>query len=492
MEFSFYKGAAGSIVGPDGTELCGPELLRRSNAIANNLRSLGLQHGDCVAMVLSNSVEVFELTLATAQIGLYLIPVNWHTAAPEIAYVIDDSGAKVLVCSPEHADKCRVDVVRYCTAPVEGFEDFASLKEGSCEPPDNRQAGGIMNYTSGTTGKPKGVKRPLPPCAPEPVVTNYAAFLLMYGLTPGSGTHLVTSPLYHTAVLYFASSALHLGHRLVVMERFTAEGTLERIERYGVDSSHMVPTHFIRLLALEGRADFDTSSLKAMVHSAAPCPVPVKQAMLDWWGDCIYEYYAATEGGGTMVSPAEWRQRPGTVGRPWQGADIAIYEEGVQLAPGEPGCVYIKMAQGFEYHQDPEKTKKAWDVPGYFTVGDIGYLDDAGYLFLCDRKADLIIRGGVNIYPAEIEAALVMHPAVLDVCVFGVPDDELGEQVKAVVESRGAIDEAELIAWASSRLGSYKVPRSVDFVDALPRDPNGKLAKRKLRDPYWTGVGRSI
>ena len=492
MEFSFYKGARGSLVAPDGTEVSGPELLERANAISNTLRSLGLQPGDCVAMVMSNCTEVFELYLATSQIGLYLIPVNWHFAGPEIAYVIEDSGVKVLVCSPEHADSCRLDVVRYCTAPVEGFEDFASLRGGSTAAPEGRLAGGIMNYTSGTTGRPKGVKRPLPPCEPEPVVTNYAAFLLMYGLTPGSGTHLVTSPLYHTAVLYFASSALHLGHRLVVMDRFTAEGTLERIERYRVDSSHMVPTHFNRLLALEGRERFDTSSLQAMVHSAAPCPIGVKQAMLDWWGDCIYEYYAATEGGGTMASPSDWRQRPGTVGRPWQGAEIAIYEDGEQLGPDQVGTVYIKMQQGFEYHQDPEKTKQAWDVPGFFTVGDIGYLDEEGFLFLCDRKADLIIRGGVNIYPAEIEAALVMHPDVLDVAVFGVPDEDLGEQVKAVVEGRAGLTEAALIDWAKERVGAYKVPRSVDFVDSLPRDPNGKLAKRKLRDPYWEGLGRSI
>ena len=494
MEFSFYKSAssATAIIDPDGTEYTGTEILGNANAIANSLRALGLSHGDTVAMVLGNGREVFELYLATCQIGLYLIPVNWHLAAPEVAYILQDAEAKVVVCSPEFAPLVSgTSLPAFCTGEIDGFRSFDELREGSRAAPADRSAGGIMNYTSGTTGKPKGVKRPLPPAPPEPVVTNYAAFLLMYGLTPGSGVHLVSAPLYHTAVLYFASSALHLGHALVVMGDWSAEGTLSRIERYRVDSSHMVPTHFIRLLAHPGRQAHDVSSLRAIVHSAAPCPVPVKHQMLDWWGDCIYEYYAATEGGGTMVGPADWKRKPGTVGRPWQGADIAIHDDdGRKLGPDQVGTVYIKMAQGFEYHRDKEKTAQAWDVPGYFTVGDVGYLDSDGFLFLCDRKADMIISGGVNIYPAEIEAALVMHPRVLDVAVFGIPDDDWGEQVKAVVEVSGdpepGLDEA-ILAWVREQIAGYKVPRTLDFTDALPREPNGKLKKRLLRDPYWDG-----
>lgn len=476
MEFSFFKNPKGRLIAPDGTVIPGEELLAQANAVTNALRARGLQPGDAVGMCLTNSPEVFALYLGICQAGMYLIPINWHSAKPEVDYIVKDSGAAVLICNEQTAAIC------------EGGVRLAELIAGaSTATPLDRLAGGIMNYTSGTTGNPKGVRRPLPPCAPEPVVTNYAAFLLMYGLTPNAGVHLVCSPLYHTAVLYFGSSALHLGHDLVLMDGFSPEGFLQRCSDWKVDSSHMVPTHFVRLLTVENKGDYDLSSLKAMVHSAAPCPIPVKQEMLDWWGDCIYEYYAATEGGGTMVGPQDWREKPGTVGKPWHGADIAVHgDDGAKLGPDVPGTVYIKMAQGFEYHRDPEKTKKAWDVPGYFTVGDVGYLDSDGFLFLCDRKADLIISGGANIYPAEVESALITHPAVMDVAVFGIPNAEFGEEVKAVVEASGVTAEA-LLDWAHERLAKYKCPRSVDFVDALPRDPNGKLKKRLLRDPYWEG-----
>lgn len=476
MEFSFYKNPKGRVIAPDGTILTGEELLAQANAVTNALRHRGLKPGDAVGMCMHNSTDVFALYLGVAQAGMYLIPINWHSAAPEVEYILQDAGAAVLVCDG-HTKKLCPDGIRL-TALIDG---------ASTATPENRLAGGIMNYTSGTTGNPKGVRRPLPPCEPEPVVTNYAAFLLMYGLTPNQGVHLVCSPLYHTAVLYFGSSALHLGHDIVLMDGFDPTTFLELSQTHKVDSTHMVPTHFVRLLSLPYPDDYDCSSFRAMVHSAAPCPIPVKEQMLEWWGDCLFEYYAATEGGGTMVGPVDWRAKPGTVGKPWQGADIAIHgDDGEKLDPDVPGTVYIKMAQGFEYHGDAEKTQKAWDVPGYFTVGDIGYLDEDGFLFLCDRKADLIISGGANIYPAEVEAALITHPKVMDVAVFGIPNDEFGEEVKAVVEAQGVPAE-ELLAWAHERLAKYKCPRTVDFVDALPRDPNGKLKKRLLRDPFWEG-----
>jgi len=312
----------------------------------------------------------------------------------------------------------------------------------------------------------------------------------------GQGVHLVVSPLYHTAVLYFGTSALHLGMQVVVMDKWTPQGMLERIQRYGVTNSHMVPTQFVRLLDVPDRDRYDVSSLQHMVHGAAPCPNPVKQAMLEWWGPTVYEYYAASEGGGTMITPTEWLEKPGSVGKPWATAEIAIFDEAQErLGPDEVGTVYIKMQQGFEYHQDKEKTDKAWRTDGYFTVGDAGYLDADGYLFLCDRKADMIISGGVNIYPAEIEGVLHAHPAILDAAVFGIPDDDWGEQVKAVVEVKGAAGpelEAEILAWTKVRLAKFKCPRSIDFVDALPREENGKLKKRLLRDPYWEGRERQI
>jgi long-chain acyl-CoA synthetase len=339
------------------------------------------------------------------------------------------------------------------------------------------------------------VRRPLPDAPPEPIASAYAMFLLMYGMTPGRGVHLVVSPMYHTAVVYFATSALHLGHRVVVMDRWTPEGMLEAIQTHRITHTHMVPTQLVRLLEVEDKERFDVSSLEHMIHSAAPCPLSVKHAMLDWWGPVLYEYYAASEGGGTMVTPQEWLERPGTVGKAWQTAEVAIFDdEGHRLPAGEVGTVYIKMQQGFEYHGDKDKTEEAWRTDGYFTVGDAGYMDAEGYLFLMDRKADMIISGGVNIYPAEIEGALMAHPDVLDVAVFGIPDADWGEQVKAVIEVREERPglEGELFDWARERLASYKCPRTIDFVEGLPRDPNGKLKKRLLRDPYWEGRERSI
>ena len=285
------------------------------------------------------------------------------------------------------------------------------------------------------------------------------------------------------------------------MDAWTPAGMLDRVQRYRVTSSHMVPTQFVRLLDFPDRAAYDTSSLRHMVHSAAPCPVPVKHAMLAWWGPCIYEYYAASEGGGTMVRPDEWLARPGTVGKAWQTAEIAIFDDdGHRIPANVIGTVYIKMAQPFAYHRDAEKTEKAWRTDGYFTVGDAGYLDAEGYLFLSDRKSDMIISGGVNIYPAEIESVLSGHPRVLDLAVFGVPDEAWGEQVKAVVEIKGGVPTAEegvalaveLTAWCKERIASFKCPRSFEFVASLPREPNGKLKKRLLRDPYWREAGRAI
>ncbi len=389
---------------------------------------------------------------------------------------------------------------------LDGFLPYADLgRDAPTTTPDDRRAGSTMTYTSGTTGRPKGVRRPAAELAPEAASTPQALFLGLFGIYPGSaGTHLVVAPLYHTAVINFATNHMHLGHKLVLMDKWTPEGTLDRIERYTVTSSHMVPTQFVRLLKLpaEVRARYDVSSLSHMIHSAAPCPVDIKAAMLDWWGDCIYEYYAASEGGGTLATPQQWRERPGTVGAPWPISTIQIRDDdGKDVPAGEPGTVWIRMGDyRFEYHGDQDKTDKAWR-DSFFTVGDFGYLDDAGYLFLCDRKADMIISGGVNIYPAEIEAALIQHPSVCDVAVFGIPDEDWGERVMAVIEPADGIAEtpdsraevqAELAAFCAGRLARYKQPRAWDFIAEMPRDPNGKLYKRKLRDPHWEGRERAI
>ena len=499
-----------AVVEPDGTEHTAGALLAAANQAVAGLRALGLERGSTFAIMLANGAPVLELFMATAQAGFYMTPINTHLAAPEVAYILQDSDSRVLICSAEHADLCRkardeagLPADRcFAVGDAEGFRPYAELKAG--QPTDNpaeRFAGTSMTYTSGTTGRPKGIRRPMPPIPPEMVSSRQALFLSLFGITPGSkGVHIVAAPLYHTAVVNFATNHLHLGHTVVLMGKWTPEAMLEKIDRYKVTSSHMVPTMFNRLLKLpdEVKARYDVSSLSHMIHSAAPCPVETKRKMLDWWGDCIYEYYAASEGGGTLATPQDWRKKPGTVGKAWPISQIRILDDDKQPVPtGTPGTIWMAMGEHtFKYHKAEEKTDKAWH-DGFFTVGDIGYLDEDGYLFLCDRKIDMIISGGVNISPAEIEAALIQHPSVGDVAVFGVPHDDWGESVKAVVEPVSGVepDDAlrdELNAWCAEQLAKYKRPRSIDFIESMPRDPNGKLYKRKLRDPYWEGRDRAI
>ncbi len=358
-----------------------------------------------------------------------------------------------------------------------------------------------MHYTSGTTGKPKGVRRGLFDIDPDEMTSLYAGFLQMFGVGPHDGSvHLVGSPLYHTAVLLSTGCSLTLGHQVVLMDRWTPEGMLERIDRYGVTSSHMVPTQFHRMLALpqEVRDRYDCSSTRTMIHAAAPCPPEIKRRMIDWWGTSIWEYYAATEGGGSIVSAEEWLERPGTVGKAWPSSELRILDEDRnELPTGEIGTVYMALGLAdFEYKGDQAKTDESRH-DGFFTVGDVGYLDEDGYLFLCDRKSDMIISGGVNIYPAEIESVLLTHPKVGDAAVFGIPHADWGEEIKAVIEPAEGIAPGEELAdelheFCQGRLARYKQPKSIDFVAELPRDPNGKLYKRKLRDPYWEGHERAI
>ena len=500
-----------AVIEPDGTEISAGALLAGANQLVHGLRALGLGPGACVATVLDNSAAMIEVFLAAHQAGWYVTPVNWHLTAAEIAYILSDSEAAAVVSTPRVGDAAsracaEIDfpaAARFATGgALPGFRSIDELKAGQpSAAPDPRSAGASMTYTSGTTGKPKGVKRPLAPAPPEVVATQQALFLSLFGVTPGSpGVHFVGAPLYHTAVLNFATNHLHLGHTLVLVDKWDPEGMLQLIEKHKVTSSHMVPTQFNRLLKLpdEVRAKYDLSSLSHIIHSAAPCPVDTKQKMLAWWGPCIYEYYAASEGGGTACTPSEWLEKPGTVGKPWPISEIRVLDdERKPVAAGTPGTVWIRMGNHkFEYHRDQKKTGDAWHE-GFFTVGDAGYLDEDGFLFLCDRKADMIISGGVNISPAEIEAVLLAHPAVADAAVFGIPDEDWGEQVRAVIQPAAAANagpdlSAALLAYASERLARYKLPRAIDFVAEMPRDPNGKLYKRKLRDPYWAGRERAI
>jgi long-chain acyl-CoA synthetase len=506
-----------ALVDPDGREWTRGELHALCNRISHGLRAAGLERGDAVAVCLPNCAEFYALYLACIQCGFYLTPINWHLAGPEIAYIVADSQAKVFVGHERVASVCRAaaDEIgfpksgRFAIGRVDGFRPFSELVAGQpATPPSARCAGTVMNYTSGTTGKPKGVRRPLAPPEVEPdvIYQMMAVVWQMFGVKPEDGNvHICGSPLYHTAVLVYSGNALHLGHAVVLMEKWDAEEMLRLIEKHRVTTSHMVPTQFHRLLLLPEatRRRYDVSSTRCMIHAAAPCPPDVKRKMIEWWGNSIYEYYAATEGGGTLVTPQEWLKYPGTVGRPWPNAEIKILDdENKPLPAGQQGTVYMKLGPtaSFEYKGDEQKTRKNRATLGdsvYFTVGDVGYLNEDGYLFLCDRKIDMIISGGANIYPAEIENVLLTHPKVGDVAVFGIPHEEWGEEVKAVVEPApgyvaGPALSAELLEFCRARLAKFKLPRSFDFTDEMPRDPNGKLYKRRLRDPYWVGKERAI
>jgi long-chain acyl-CoA synthetase len=499
-----------AVVEPDGTEHRAGDLLARANQITHGLRELGLRPGDGIASLLPNGVAPVELYLAALQAGWYLTPINWHFTVPEAAYIVKDSEAKALFVHERFAavgaavaDEAGIPAgARFGYGDVPGFTPVAALRSGQPETmPADRTAGATMHYTSGTTGRPKGVRRALSGFDPDDAAELSTGLLQFFGITPGQpNAHLVSSPNYHTAVTTFGGSALHMGHTLVCLDAWDSEQALALVERYRVTNTHMVPTHFKRMLSLpdETRRTYDLSSMKWLIHAAAPCPIGIKQAMLDWWGPCVWEYYAATEGGGTIASPDDWKTRPGTVGSPWPISEIMIADEnGGDCPPGTPGTVYMKMGlSDFAYKDDPDKTA-ANRLRGFFTVGDIGYLDDGGYLFLCDRKSDMIISGGTNIYPAEVEAEIIMHPKVADVAVFGIPDEDWGEQVKAVVQPAPGVtggDElaAEILASLDGRLARMKWPKSIDFTDELPRDPSGKLLKRRLRDPYWQDRGASI
>ena len=497
-------------VDPDGTEHTAGELLARANQTVHGLRALGLEPGDGICGLVPNGVDGLVLYLAALQAGWYYTPINWHLTGPEIGHIVADSEAKAFFVHERHtaegvrgAEEAKLDPRRRFAclgSAVEGFRPYADLVDGQPDTlPENRSNGATMHYTSGTTGRPKGVRRKLAGIDPDDSAELMSFLLGFFGIPPGAPAgqgpqaHLVTSPSYHTAVTQFGGTALQMGHTLVYMDKWDAEETLRLIEQYKITNTHMVPTHFKRLLSLpeDVRDRYDVSSMRWAIHAAARCPVPIKHAMLDWWGDCIWEYYAATEGGGTIAGPEDWRAHPGTVGKAWPISELLIVDDdGNEVPVGAQGTIYMKLAgTQFEYKGDKEKTERG-RLRDHFTVGDIGYLTEDGFLFLSDRKADMIISGGANIYPAEIENEIILHPKVADVAVFGIPDEEWGEQIKAVVEPAEGIAPgpelaAEILGSLEGRLAKMKWPRSVDFIETLPREPNGKLLKRKLRDPYW-------
>jgi long-chain acyl-CoA synthetase len=465
------------------------ELYGRACRAARVLRDLGVGTGDRVALALPNSPEFFELSTGAAMLGAEVVPISWRAKVDELRYLVEDSGAKVLV-REQTAD------VPATVVTIDEFERMAAPHR------DTPPAGALdpaptfyRAYTSGTTGHPKAVDRPHPTV--ERYLESMLAYPLLQGLTDDAEVHLLCGPVYHTAPRAYASYALLLGQTVVVMRHFDAEECMRLIQKHGVTWTHMVPIHFVRILALRDPRAFDVSSLKRVFHAAAPCPVDVKHRIMEVFPrGAVWEYYGATEGLATIISPSDWLRKPGSVGRAAPNLEVHILDdEGTELPPGETGLVYITPMGGvrFAYAGAEDKTREAWRGDLY-TVGDMGHLDADGYLFLTDRKQDMIISGGANIYPAEVEAVLYGHPAVGDVAVIGIPDPEWGEQVRAIVElnSGTLATEQELIDFCRANLSHDKCPKTIEFVDELPRDPNGKVRKAELRAPYWAEAGRKI
>jgi acyl-CoA synthetase (AMP-forming)/AMP-acid ligase II len=487
------------IDGRTGLTVTYRELADRSARFARVLRSLGVEYGGHVAVLLENRVEFFEVCWGAHRAGAYYTAINSHLRADEVAYIVDDCGATVVVVGDGMAevadallDACPAVVQRISVGSLPGYADYQALLAGAgTEPLEDEREGERMLYSSGTTGRPKGVLRPLTGVVPGLPMLVRGLLQERMGLLPGS-VFLVPAPLYHAAPIAFAMGAQRLGATIVITGRFDAEETLSLIERYRATHGLFVPTNFVRLLRLPEpvKARYDLSSMRCALHGAAPCPVDIKRAMIDWWGPVLLEYYAGTEGAGmTVIDSPTWLAHPGSVGTPVFGAVHVVDEAGAELPAGTPGAVYFEGGVRFEYHHDEAKTAASYLPNGWNTLGDIGYLTPEGFLHLTDRRAFMIISGGVNIYPQEAENVLAAHPAVADVAVFGVPDEEMGEQVKAVVEpvdpgAAGPALAAELMAYVRQRLASYKCPRSIDFRERLPRADNGKLYKQQLRAEY--------
>jgi long-chain acyl-CoA synthetase len=493
------------------------ELNANANRLVRALRSRGIGAGDSVSLVCANRPEFAEVLAACTRMGVRLTTVNWHLTADEMGYILDNSDARAVIGDARFAGALggavelapNVMVKLAVAGAIDGFDDYEKVlapEDGADI--DDPVLGRTMLYTSGTTGRPKGVDRP-PPAEREANAAKaksdlpdagVALALAVGGAAKQNGAagdrHLCTGPLYHAAPLAFSlSGPLAAGCGVVLMDGWSAEETLRLVAEHRVTHTHMVATMFHRLLALpdDVKARHDLSSLRFVVHGAAPCPVAVKKALIDWLGPVVYEYYAATEGGGTFVGPEDWLTKPGTVGKPFHPELLKIYDaDGNVLPPNEVGTVYMRAPSSgkFRYYKDDAKTASSYRGD-FFTLGDHGYLDDDGYLFLTGRSAELIISGGVNIYPAEVDAVILQHPAVGDAGTIGIPNDEWGEEVKAVVELKEGVDgtpelAAEILAFVKERLASFKCPRSLDFVAELPRHDNGKLYRRKLRELYVT------
>ena len=493
-----------SIMLHSGETLTYGELNDRSIQLARLFADAGLVQGDVVALFMENNIRYHEIYWAAVRSGMYLCAVNKYLTAEEAAYIVNDSGAKALVTSTGLAEAAgamlsdldATPIRLVVDGPLDGFVPYEDeIAKHSTEPLPAEPLGDFMNYSSGTTGRPKGIKRPLSgstfaePSALDGLISS------LYGVDTET-IYLSPAPLYHSAPLAFTAGVHSQGGTNVIMDRFDPVEALRAIETHQVTHSQWVPTMFIRMLKLDDadRTQFDLSSHQVAIHAAAPCPADVKHQMIDWWGPIVVEYYGGTElNGMTYCNSEQWLAHPGTVGAPILGTLHVCDEAGNELPVGEAGTIYFEReAKVFEYHNDPEKTVASQHPsnPLWTKLGDVGYLDDDGFLFLTDRESFMIISGGVNIYPQEIEDAFAMHPMVADVAVFGVPNSDTGEEVKAVVQLADGVDESdatrgELMDFARENLARYKVPRSIDFEAELPRLETGKLYKRILKDRYW-------
>jgi long-chain acyl-CoA synthetase len=488
------------IMAGSGETVTYAQLDARSNQGAQLFRSWGLKAGDVIAILMDNNARFFEIAWAAQRAGLYYTCVSTKLTAAEVEYIVKDCGAQALIVSPA------LDAVAEAVAPLipsvrllrvgggqGAFEDFEAARATMpATPIDDETAGSDMLYSSGTTGRPKGVK---PALSGGPIDAPHALQMMAQGLFGFSGESLYLSPapLYHAAPLRWCMTVHKLGGTVIVMEKFEPEAALALIEKYGVTCGQFVPTHFVRMLKLpeDVRAKYDVSSMKSAVHAAAPCPVPVKEQMIAWWGPVIYEYYAGTEGNGfCWINSDNWLAHKGSVGQAVLGELRICDDAGDPVPPRTEGAVYFANGPAVNYHNAPDKTAESYNKHGWTTLGDVGWADEEGYLYLTDRKSFMIISGGVNIYPQEIENLLITHPKVADAAVVGAPCEEMGEKVVAVIQPMDHTEDqtalaAELLAFARANLSHVKSPRRIDFMAELPRHPTGKLYKRLIRDAYW-------
>ncbi|MDG5483768.1 fatty-acid--CoA ligase FadD4 [Mycolicibacterium gadium] len=482
------------VLHPSGTVVTFTELEARANRLAHFLRRAGLRAGDTVAILMENNEHIHAAMWAARRSGLYYTLVNTHLKASEVAYIVTDSGAKAVISSRAMQEICEHLSIESLAAAVladddlDGWQRYPDCVAAEPATPIADESDGLLlQYSAGSTGRPKGIRRPLNSARPTLSTPVFEAL----GVTVDS-VYLSPAPIYHTAPAMWTMAAQAVGATTVVMERFDAEQALKSIERYGVTHAQFVPSMFVRMLRLpeEARLRYDVSTLERVVHAAAPCPPEIKRQMIDWWGPIVDEYYGSSEGAGiSFIRAEEWLERPGSVGKPMLGLPHILDVNGHELPPGEIGEIYYEGGYPFEYLNDTAKTAEGRTAGGWVTVGDVGYVDTDGYLYLTDRRNHMIISGGVNIYPQETENMLISHPAVVDAAVFGIPDDIMGQSVKAVVQLADPADgndllAAELITWLRDRLAHYKCPRSISFEAQLPRTDAGKLYKQQLIDKY--------